>query len=288
MSTNAAKFLFGIIITLSAILPSGKASAQVSPRVPASIKFADEVIDLTRQDLYERMDRELISFTYSHASTLLALKKQGKYFPIIEPILKEYGIPDDLKYLAVVETNLEPTLVSPVGAAGLWQFMVATGKQYGLEVRDEVDERFHVEKETVAACKFIKDAYAKFGDWMTVAASYNAGMGGISRKLSEQCQSCALDLWLSTETSRYMLRLLAAKMLFEHPEAFGYNIVPADYYRPIPIAETVMVEDDVPSLINFALEHGCTYAALKRANPWLRDSKITNPKKKKYYIAIPK
>lgn len=277
-----------IIVAASAVLLSACACAQPSPRVPSSITFAGQEVDLTKQDRYERMDRELMSFSFAHSTTMLALKKQGKYFPVIEPILKQYGIPDDLKYLAVVETNLEPTLISPAGAAGIWQFLPATAKQYGLEVRDDVDQRFNVELQTHAACKYLKAAFAKYGDWMTVAASYNAGMGGISRKLEEQCQKTALDLWLSTETSRYMFRLLAAKMLFEDPSAFGFSIVPEDYYRPIAIDEVVTVEDEIPSLIDFALEHGCTYADLKRANPWLRDSKMTNPKNNKYYIAIPK
>lgn len=258
-----------------------------SPSVPSSVEFAGQDIDLTDPDRYERMDRELMTFTYMHTTTSLMLKRAPKYFPIIEPILKQYGLPDDLKYLMVIESNLDPKAVSSAGAAGLWQFTKATAKEYGLEIRDGVDERFNIEKETVAACKFLKKAYARFGDWMTVAASYNAGQGGIAKRVEQQHQSCALDLWTVEETARYMYRILAAKMLFEAPEEFGFNISVMEKYKYRKPFEVVTVNTSIESLVTFAEDHGTTYAKLKSANLWLRDDKLDNPSAKEYKIVIP-
>ncbi len=257
------------------------------PAVPASVVFAGDTIDLSRQDLYERMDRELIAFTYMHTNSLLMLKRSHRYFSFVVPILKQYGIPEDLKYLMAIESNLDPQAVSRVGAVGLWQFTKATAQTYGLEVSPEVDERYHIEKETVAACKFLKDALAKYGDWMTVAASYNAGQGGISRRREAQKQASAFDLWLPEETSRYMFRLLVAKLFFENPAAFGFNVPPGGTYPPLRFRTTETVSGPIPSLVDFALDHNTTYAALKQANPWLRDDKLTNKAGKTYKILIP-
>ena len=195
--------------------------ATVSPDVPDAVAFAGDTLRLDRADLRERMDREQCAFTYMHASTLLALKRANRYFPVIEPILRQEGVPDDLKYLAVIESSLDERAYSPAHAAGLWQFIAATGRQYGLEVNDYIDERYHVEKATRAACRYLKDAYARYGDWLTVAASYNAGQGRISRELERQEADRATDLWLNKETTRYMFRLLAAKELFANPAASG-------------------------------------------------------------------
>jgi hypothetical protein len=186
-----------------------------------------------------------------------------------------------------IESNLDPMAVSVAGASGLWQFTKATAATYHLEVNAEVDERFHMEKETKAACDFLKDAYRKFGDWMTVAASYNAGQGGITARLSEQKQTSALELWLTEETSRYMFRLLACKLFFENPAAFGFQISQADMYPVKRPKETVTVKEPIPSLVDFAIAHGTTYAALRQANLWLKDSKLTNKAGKTYKIVIP-
>lgn len=181
-----------------------------APAVPKQIIFAGDTIRFDRSDLYERMDRELISFTYMHSNSILMLKKSDRYFRMVEPILRQNGIPDDLKYLMAIESNLNPKAYSSAGAAGLWQFTKTTGKEYGLVIDAEVDERYNIGKETIAACKYLRRAYEKYGDWMTVAASYNAGQGGISRRLSDQRQKSAMDLWLVEETSRYMFRVLSA------------------------------------------------------------------------------
>ena len=257
------------------------------PKVPTIVRFADQVVHIDTQDRYERMDRELIAFSYMHSTSLLMLKRSGRYFPMIEPILKANGIPEDLKYLMVIESNLDPKALSSAGAAGLWQFTKTTAKEYGLEIREGVDERYNIEKETIAACKYLKKAYAKYGDWMTVAASYNAGQGGISKRLEEQKQDSALDLWLVEETARYMYRLLACKMLFEDPVAFGFDVPESEKYPYIEPIRTVEVSSPIESLVDFADKYGVTYAQLKAANLWLRGTKLDNKDGKTYKITIP-
>lgn len=258
-----------------------------APAVPKQIIFAGDTIRFDRSDLYERMDRELISFTYMHSNSILMLKKSDRYFRMVEPILRQNGIPDDLKYLMAIESNLNPKAYSSAGAAGLWQFTKTTGKEYGLIIDAEVDERYNIEKETVAACKYLRRAYEKYGDWMTVAASYNAGQGGISRRLSDQRQKSALDLWMAEETSRYMFRVLSAKMFFETPAAFGFNVNDFEKYPCYSPKEVVTVSGAIASLVDFAEEHGVTYYQLKEANLWLRDNKLLNKAGHTYKIIIP-
>ena len=257
-----------------------------APRVPEYIEFAGQTYRFDRPDLYERMDREMINFTYGHTNSTLMLKRADRIFRQIVPILEKNGIPEDLKYLMAIESNLDPKAYSSAGAAGLWQFMKATGRGYGLEVADEVDERYHIAKSTEAACKYLKEAYAKYKDWMTVAASYNAGQGGISKRLTDQKQKKAMDLFLPTETSRYMFRILTAKYFFEHPEDFGFQV--DDSYPYLEPKETVTVSEPIPSLTDFAIEHGTTYFFLKEANLWLRSDKLTNKAAKTYQIIIPR
>ena len=279
-----------MLILSLCMLPAFAQSGELHPKapaVPSSVQFAGETVSLNRDDLYERMDRELMSFTYMHSTSTLMLKRSGRYFRQVEPILKEAGLPADLKYLMVIESNLDPGAVSNTGAAGLWQFTKATAKTYGLEVNDEVDERYNTEKATRAACRYLRNSYKKYGDWLTVAASYNAGQGGISRRLKEQQEECATDLWLPEETSRYMFRLLAAKMLFEDPARFGFTISKADLYPYREPKEIVTVTGPIDSLVDFAKEHGVTYADLKRANMWLRSDKLSNAQGKSYQIVIP-
>ncbi len=280
-------FLIFSAITYSCLAQTQSVPSHVPPHVPDSLVFAGETIRFDRYDLYEKMDRELVAFSFSHTNTLLSLKRSGKYFPIIEPILKKYGIPDDMKYLVVVESNLDPVVVSGVGAAGMWQFMKDTAKFYGLEVTPTVDERYNLEKATVAACKYLKSSYERYGEWLTVAASYNAGQGSISKRIELQQQDNALDLWMANETTRYIFRLMAAKMLFEHPEQFGFDITDEDKYRCIVTSEKVTVTDSIPNLAEFALLHGVTYNQLKMHNLWLRDSKLDVPAGKSYVIDIP-
>ena len=204
------------------------------PTVPEQAVFDGDTIDLRRYDRRERMDRELMSFTYMHSSTMQMIKRANRYFPVIEPLLKANGIPDDFKYLMVIESNLNPIARSPAGAAGLWQFMPVTAREFGLEVNDNVDERYHIEKATAAACRYFKQAYAKYGDWMAVSASYNAGQGRISSQLDKQLADHAMDLWLTEETSRYMFRLLAVKEVVGNTQRFGFLLKREHLYPAIP------------------------------------------------------
>lgn len=259
----------------------------MSPMVPSMMVFAGDTVRFDRSDMYERMDRELMTFTYMHSTSLQMLKKSDRYFSQVEPVLKRNGVPADLKYLMAIESSLNPKSLSPAGAAGLWQFMKAAGSEYGLVIDSEVDERYNIEKSTEAACKYLKKLYDRFGDWMTACAAYNAGPAGISRRLEAQKETSAFDLWMTEETSRYMYRILAAKMFFENPQAFGFRVESFQKYPSWPNKEVVIVTGPVPSLVDFAKEHGTSYKRLKEANLWLRSDKLTNKAGRTYYIIIP-
>lgn len=261
-------------------------SMTASVDVPGEMMFAGEKIVFDRYDLHERMDRELNSFTYFHSTTLLLFKRANRIFPVIEPILKREGVPDDIKYLAVIESSLDPRAVSPARASGLWQFMSGTAQQFGLEVSPEVDERYHIEKSTVAACRYLKDAYRKLGSWSAAALSYNGGQARITSEITKQQTDKALDLWLVEETTRYYFRMLAIKTLFENPAQYGFVLRSDQLYKPMEFKE-VMVSSAIPSLASFAKENGITYAQLKDFNSWLRDAKLTNKSGKNYTFLIP-
>ena len=287
------RLLLPFLLALSATLslhaqPWAQILHPQAPSVPEYVAFAGDTIRFDRMDFYERMDRELISFTYMHTNTTLMLKRSRRYFTQIVPILRQQGVPEDLKYLMAIECNLDPKSVSTAGAAGPWQFMKATGRAYGLEVADEVDERYNIEKSTEAACKYLKEAYEKYGDWMTVAASYNAGQNGITQRIANQRQNRAMDLFLPTETSRYMFRILTAKYFLENPEEFGFHVEPDEVYTYPATKETVTVSEPIPNLTDFAEAHGTTYFFLKEANLWLRSDKLTNKAGRTYKIVIPK
>ena len=237
--------------------------------VPAYMTFCGDTIDLTRLDRRERMDRELLAAMYMHSNSVQVIKRAGRWMAVIERLLAEERMPDDLKYLMVTESNVNPTALSRAGAAGFWQLMPATGKQYGLTVTEQVDERYNVEKATRAACKYLREAYAKYGNWQTVAASYNAGQGKISRELERQREGDALDLVLVEETTRYVYRILAAKLLLNDPEAFGFRLRKEDLYKPVK-AKEVRVTAAVPDLVAFAKKHGMSYSTLRWLNPWIR------------------
>ena len=269
-------------------MPESKVAAlAVVPEIPTEVHFADEVITLNRADLRERMDREITAFTYSHQLTLLMIKRANRYFPIVEPILKECGVPDDLKYLMVIESNLSPLARSSVGAAGMWQFMQETGRKYGLEVNANIDERYNIEKATRAACAYLKESYEMYGDWMTVAASYNAGQNGITRRLEKQGVTNAMDLWLVEETSRYMFRILTAKMVLENPKSYGFILKRSQLYPYIAPKEVITTTLQIDDLTTFAKEHGVTVAQLKEENPWLREYTMNNKSGRTYHIRIP-
>ncbi len=283
-------FLFVSCLLLVGAVCSGQTDDMHKrpPKVPKKVVFAGQTVRFDRSDLYERMDRELITFTYMHTNSTLLLKRSERIFSQVVPILRMEGVPDDLKYLMAIESNLEPRALSSAGAAGLWQLTKATAREYGLEVSSEVDERYNIEKSTRAACAYLKKAYEKYGDWMTVAASYNGGQNGISRKISGQRRQSALDLWLVEETSRYMFRVLTAKLFFENPSDFGYDVPHSERYPYLSPARTVEVNGPIESLVDFAEQNGVSYAQLKGANLWLRDDKLLNKAGKKYDIIIPR
>ena len=254
--------------------------------IPSKMVFAGQTISLERYDMRERFDREQIVIAFNHATSMLIIKRANKLFPIIEPLLKQNGVPDDFKYLAVIECNLDVRAISGAQAAGLWQIMPKTGQQFGLEVNDEVDERFQLEKSTMAACKFFKSAYAKYKNWTTVAASYNAGMGRISGERENQQVDEAFDMLLNPETSRYVFRILAMKQFLENPKAFGYIISHDQFYQSIN-TKNITINVPVADWTVWAAQHGISYSQLKDFNPWLRDRKLTNSTGKEYTIQLP-
>lgn len=267
--------------------PDNDGFAQViSPELPSEISFAGDKVEFDRMDMFERMDRELTSIAYTHGTTLLMMKRANKYFPEMAPILKQSGVPVDFLYLAMVESSLNPRALSPAKAAGFWQFMTTTAKEYGLEVNDFVDERYHTGKATAAAAKYLKDAYRKYGNWESVAASYNGGMARISRELDSQQQSTAFDLYLTEETSRYMFRIFAMKQIMENPADYGYRIAPEQLYYPVKNRE-IKVNTPIADLREWAVKQGSSYQWLRELNPWLRAKSLPNKSGKTYTILLP-
>ena len=252
--------------------------------IPEQIDFAGEKIPLDIPDIKERLDRELLVNTYWQSNALLLIKRAHKYFPIIEPILKENGIPDDFKYLAVAESGLGH-VVSPAGATGFWQIMKGTAKDYGLEVNDNVDERYHIEKATEVASQYLKNSKERFGTWTLAAASYNAGNAGISRELKRQEVDDYFDLLLNPETSRYVFRIVALKHILSNAEDFGFHYEDKDLYEMKPIKK-VEVDTAVSDFVNFAKKFNMNYKTIKIHNPWLRDKHLDNYSNKVYEIEV--
>lgn len=276
----------GILINAK-IKNDNKPGAGIEKNVdfPDKIDFAGEPTPLQIVDVYERLDRELIVNEYLHSTTNLIIKRANRVFPIIEPILKKYGVPDDFKYLAVIESNLTNT-VSPSGAKGVWQFMPATAKEYGMEVSESVDERYHLEKATEAACKYFINARVKLGSWTLAAAAYNGGMAGITKQIEYQKVTNYYDLLLTEETSRYIFRILALKEIMNNQILYGFNLQNDELYEIIP-TKKLEIDSSITDLAGFAKLQGINYKILKIHNPWLRDRKLENPSKKTYIIEIP-
>ena len=252
---------------------------------PEEVYFAGERVPMETFGVREKLDRELLVNTYWHSNTFLTFKRANRWFPVIEPILEKNGVPDDFKYLAVIESGLT-NAVSPAGATGFWQFMKTTGKSYGLEITSEVDERYHVEKSTEAACQYLLDAYEKYGDWALVAASYNMGMGGVNKQLKNQQVDEYWDLLLNQETGRYVYRILAIKEILNNSGDYGFVLRPKDLYEPYE-TRTVMLDSAVADFASYAKEQGVNYNILKTMNPWLRKASLTNKYKKQYQIVLP-
>jgi len=261
------------------------AKTTVSSYFPLNADFAGEKTPLNISDVSERLDRELIVNINLRASSILAIKRANRAFPIIEPILKMNGIPDDFKYLAVIESGLV-NAVSSAGARGVWQFMPETAKERGLEVNDIVDERYDLEKSTQAACSYFLSAKEKFGSWTLAAASYNGGMAGIKKQIEIQKETNYYDLLLTEETSRYVFRILALKEIMKNPEKFEFSLRKEELYSNLP-TKKVEVDSSVSDWADFAKAQGINYKILKIHNPWLRDKKLDNTIGKKYSIEIP-
>jgi len=255
------------------------------PPIPDTIMLCGELVPQEQWEVRERLEREVLSNTYWQSNTLLLLKRSGKYFPLIERVLREEGVPDDFKYLAVAESGLMPA-VSPAGARGIWQFMKSTGTSYGLTITSEVDERYHVEKATRAACKYLKKAKAELNSWTLAAAAYNRGLNGIRRDLANQKVDNYYDLYLNTETSRYVFRIIAFKLLFENPNGFGFVLNESQYYTPIT-TKSLDVDTTIMDLAGFAKLNGTTYKELKLLNPWLRDDHLMVPAGEKFVLEVP-
>ncbi|MFV8282389.1 lytic transglycosylase domain-containing protein [Christiangramia marina] len=253
--------------------------------VPANLDFAGEPVPLEDPDVYERMDRELLVNTYWQSNALLLIKRANKFFPIIEPVLEEEGIPEDFKYLAVIESGLTQA-VSPAKAVGFWQILEGTGKEYGLEINSNVDERYNIEKSTRVAADYLKKAKARFGSWTLAAASYNAGQYGVDKQLDRQKVDEYYELLLGEETGRYVFRILALKEIMNNPEKYGFDYEEEDLYAPIQLNK-VKVDTAVENFPNFAREFGINYKTLKIHNPWLRDDHLNNSSRRTYYIEIP-
>ncbi len=253
--------------------------------IPEDLNFAGEAVPLDDPEILERVDREFLVNTYWQSNALLLMKRANKYFPIIEPILAKNGIPDDFKYLAVAESGLQ-NVVSPAGATGFWQIMKATGREYGLEVNDNVDERYHVEKSTQVACEYLNKWKKRFGTWTMTAAAYNAGPAGVQKYMDIQKVDDYYDLLLGQETGRYVFRIMAIKEILTNPEKYGFEIEKDDLYEDVPTF-SVEVDERVQSWADFASLYEINYKILKRHNPWLREPHLNNASGKKYVIEIP-
>lgn len=253
--------------------------------IPEKITFSGEAVPLELPDVRERLEREIYVNAYWQSNMILLMKRAAKFLPIIDEILLKNGIPEDFKYLAMVESGLL-NVASPAGARGFWQFMPATAKENKLEVNDDVDERYHLEKSTLAATRYLKASYARFGTWTSVAASYNMGMAGLRKRKTEQKTDDYYVLLLNEETSRYLFRILAFKEIFEKPENYGFQISEKELYR-LPKFRELKVKQSIPNLADWALRHNSNYKELKIHNPWLRSTKLTVAKGKEYTIKIP-
>ncbi len=269
--------------TTTTSLPNQHVNA---PKIPATLSFAGEKVPLDDIEIRERLDNELIVNSYKHSATILMIKRANRFFPIIEKILAENNIPDDFKYLCMAESGLE-NVVSSAGASGYWQFMKSTAPIYGLVVNSEVDERYDIEKSTIAACKYLTSAKASNGSWTNAAAGYNMGINGINNQANKQGDSDYYNLFLNSETSRYIFRILALKVIYENQQKYGFYLDKDDLYEPYPIRETIAVDGYV-DWVTFAQNNNTSYKMIRRMNPWIRDPKLYNKERRTYQVKIAK
>ena len=285
---NKTFFLFAIFLICGFLIYAS--SYQNVPKknhvdYPSEMDFCGEKVPTNQADVKERLDREMLVNINLNASTAILIKRANKVFPIIEPILAKYNVPDDFKYLAVIESGLI-NAISPSGAKGVWQFMPGTAKESKLEISEQVDERYHIEKSTQAACEYLIKAKNKFGNWTVAAASYNGGITGLQNHINFQQTSDYYNLWLTDETARYMFRILALKEIMKNPEKYGY-LIPKEALYPKINTKKIMIDSSITNLSTFAISQGINYKILKTHNQWLRDKKLDNPTKKTYEIEIP-
>jgi membrane-bound lytic murein transglycosylase D len=256
-----------------------------SPEVPAKIDFAGENVPLNLFYVRESFDREIMANTFMHSSTITMFKRACRWFPVIEPILKKNGVPEDFKYLALAESNLG-NVVSPSGAEGFWQFLKGTGLKYGLEITDEVDERYNLEKATEAACQYFKTGFREYGSWTMAAASYNRGIDGVGKAVEKQYTKNYYDLFLVDETARYVFRILAIKQVYTHPIQYGFYLRQTDFYPPLS-TYSLTVDSTITDLPAFARKLKISYRVLREFNPWLRRYALTNKTGKRYILTLP-
>ncbi len=273
--------------TIRPTVNSGFARVEVPP-LPDKLDLAGEPVPMQNQDTRESLMREMLTTFYMHSRTLQTILASERYFAVIEPILAKYGVPDDFKYLCMAESGLNPEARSGAGAGGLWQLMPAYAKSAGLLVGDEVDERYHIEKSTEAACRYLIDAKRRLGSWTLAAAAFNAGVAGVSRRLEKQGVESYYDLFLPNETLRYVFRVLSFKLLMSDPAAYGYQIDKKEYYPLLPAYEEVIIDDPEIDWAAFAREHGTHYKQIRQLNPWIRDYDYTNKAGRSFTVKIPK
>ena len=306
VKSKAFYFILGVTVTITAVILSASVFSAnddlnaakispdeqypqgyriVTPTIPAQIHFAGETVPVENFEVRERVEREFIVNTYFHSLTILAIKRANRWFPVIEPILKKNNVPDDFKYLCVTESNLE-NVISPAGATGFWQFMKAAGKSYGLEINSQVDERYHVEKSTQAACEYLNDAYEAYGSWTMAAASYNMGTNGADNQLERQKTDNYYNLVLNHETSRYIARIVAFKYIMQSSAAYGFDIKDDELYKPLKTFE-IILDSSVNDFADYSIALGLNYKILKLYNPWLRDNSLSNRNRKVYKVKIP-
>lgn len=290
------KQLFILVILFLLIILFLKAKIENKPKqyeqtykikgvyVPESIDFAGEKVPLENFDVYENLEREILVATYFHSQTVQTLKRTKRYFPLIENILKNYNVPEDFKFLCIAESNLTQT-VSPKQAAGFWQLLESTAIEYGLEVNEKIDERYNIKKSTEAACKYLIDAYKQYGSWTLAAAAFNFGRRAIDNQIKLQKTKNYYDMYLNEETSRYIYRALAYKIIINNPEQYGFFISEEDYYKPLETTE-ICVDSTIRSLVNFANEVGTNYKLLRSLNLWIRDTSLYNEKRKTYCLDV--
>ena len=255
--------------------------------IPENVEFAGEKVSTNRFDVREAIDRELLINTYWQSQTIMMIKKANRFFPLVEPILKKYNVPDDFKYLALAESGFFNNLASPMGAVGIWQFLKESGVKYGLEVDENIDERYNPEKATEAACKYIIDSYKVYKNWTLAAASYNVGIGALTKQMELQKSDDYYSLFLNNETARYIYRIIALKLIVSNPKNFGFYLRKKDLYPPIP-TYTIKVDSSIKDLVGFAKKYNINYKLFKEFNMWIRKPSLENSAKKTYYITIPK